>query len=89
MHRVGGGGSGIQDPPPPPRSGPDYHYFLSHARQQMPEKTNTGVANSSFLGLKVDGGKNKLLKNNAAASMACITLGSDALEEVTNFTSLG
>ena len=50
----------------------------------MEEKTRLVADNSARLGLKVNRGKRKALKNNAAVSTSPIKLDEDGLEDVTS-----
>ena len=62
--------------------------LLSHAQQQMQEKTNNVAATSAQVGLKIHRGKTKILKINTDKQIP-VTLDDEALEEVEAFTYLG
>nr|KAG5689204.1 hypothetical protein BaRGS_014860 [Batillaria attramentaria] len=62
--------------------------LLSHNQQQMQDKTTELATTSSQVGLKIHGGKTKILKINTASSDS-ITLDGNPLEEVEAFTYLG
>nr|KAG5693287.1 hypothetical protein BaRGS_011608 [Batillaria attramentaria] len=62
--------------------------LLSHSQQQMQDKTTELATTSSQVGLKIHGGKTKILKINTASSDS-ITLDGNPLEEVEAFTYLG
>nr|KAG5702955.1 hypothetical protein BaRGS_034728 [Batillaria attramentaria] len=62
--------------------------LLSHSQQQMQDKTTELATTTSQVGLKIHGGKTKILKINTASSDS-ITLDGNPLEEVEAFTYLG
>ena len=55
----------------------------------MQEETSTAADNSAHLGLKVQRGKSKVLKNNAATITTPKTLEGDGIEGVISSTYLG
>ncbi|VDP43415.1 unnamed protein product [Schistosoma margrebowiei] len=61
--------------------------LLPHTRQQIQEKTNIGVANSTAVGLNIHKGKNKILPYNKVYNNR-LTIDGD-LEDVKIFTYLG